>query len=204
MDFRMRIEGLDKVLKNLNDIGKRQVPFAAAKALTVTAKDAQAEVLESLPKQFTLRTAWYKPSSPLGFKITPATKTKLQSEIYTRAPFMSLQETGGIKTPKGDMIAVPTSNVRRSKKDRILKNQRPSYLLHQAKRRGFIMKQGIWQRTGRGRGTLKLMYALIPKARINPRLHFYQTCGRIVSKRFKENFNKAFADAMRTAKSLSP
>lgn len=200
MDFAIRIEGLDKVVKSLNDLEKRQVPFATAKALTMTEKDAQAEVLESLPKQFTLRTAWYKPSSPLGFKITPATKTKLQSEIYTKAPFMSLQETGGIKTPKGEMIAVPTENVRRSKKDRILRSQRPAYLLHQAKRRAFIMKQGIWQRTGRGRGTLRLMYALVPKAKISSRLHFYQTCRGVVERRFKQNFDKAFAEAMRTAK----
>ncbi len=217
----IEIRGLNEAIKYMSDLQKNQLPFATAKALTMTAKDVQAEVIKTLPERFTLRTPWYK-TWPYGFLITPAIKTRLEATVYSKAPFMTLQEEGGVKTPRGRMIAVPTNNIRRTKRDLIKEDQRPAYLLKGYRLRGaskakgmgkraersgniaFIKEingvLGIWQRVGRGKDTTRLMYTLIPRADIQPRLFFYQTGKKVVDMKFNQNFGTAMNDALRTAK----
>jgi hypothetical protein len=51
----IRIQVLDNVERftaNMDTAARRQIPFALARALTWTAKDAQTEVREDLPKRF--------------------------------------------------------------------------------------------------------------------------------------------------------
>jgi len=71
---------LSRFKKRLNDLALKQVPFATAKALTLTAKDAQAEaqrVMQQVfdrPTPFTLRSLF----------IRPATKARLSSMVYVK------------------------------------------------------------------------------------------------------------------------
>lgn len=188
---------IDKVIQHLNDISRKQLPFAYAKALTMTAQDVQKTVLETLPSTFTLRTGWWKPSNKYGFKVKAATKTNLQSEVYTIAPWMILQEEGGTQTPRKKFLAIPTDQVKRTKRDLIRATQKPYAL-----KRSFIVTTKTGQKLllqRKSKNTIQTMYVFEKKAEIKPVLHFYRTGQIMALARFKVNFAQAFSEAIRTA-----
>ncbi|MDH4231085.1 MAG: hypothetical protein OEW04_03535 [Nitrospirota bacterium] len=219
--IKIEVKGLKETMRFLSDLQKNQLPYATARALTQTAKDIQQEIIKELPHKFTLRTSWYK-SGPYAFKITPALKTKLQATVYTKAPFMGLQETGGTKIAHGGKkyIAIPTDNVRRNKSRPIPQNLRPSALLKGVTYRGTSKKKGtykhaaftgvkafigeihgqlgIWQRIGPR--AVKLMYLLREEADIQPRLEFERTARRIAEQKFSQNWGRAMNEAVKSAK----
>ena len=65
----IRAEGMKEVLAYLDDIKKRQLPFAVSKALNMTAKSVQAELNSTMksvfdrPIPFTLNSIYIKPST---------------------------------------------------------------------------------------------------------------------------------------------
>lgn len=220
MNIELKIQGRTEMENFLLSYAPNQIRYAFARSLTMTAKDGQAAVLEKLPTQFALRTPWYKPGGKYGFRIKSATKSMLRAEIYTDAMWMQRQEEGGIKTPHGKMLAIPTMNVRRTKRDLIPVSQRPRALIggqtvvintksgkkekyYKKNKNAFIgpMKSGklaIWLRQGTGHK--KMMYVLIPKAKVSPRLFFYATTNKTIAERFHANFWFCFKEAIRTAK----
>jgi len=117
------------LVRTLERFRVNQYPFAAAVALTRTAQDAQAEVRAELPTRFTIRNRWVSQ----GIRIVPAKKNCLEAEVGSRDDFMALQETVGIKRPRGEPLAVPTEKVRRTKRGLISKAQRPRQVLQKPK-----------------------------------------------------------------------
>lgn len=195
----IKIEGLDKIIKNLDDMAKKQVPFATARALTKTAEDARDEIVKDLPGKFTLRTSWWKPRTRYGFNVKPAKKTDLKAEIFTQAPWMQIHEVGGIRTPERSReLAIPTLQVRRTKRQLIGASQRPRALKKSFVKITRTGQKVLFQKVGK-KG-IKPMYLLEPKARIKPVLRFVETAKKIITQRFESNFTKSFEDAMRTAK----
>ena len=76
-----------------------------------------------------------------------ATKANPTVRVYTKAPWMQLQETGGIKQISGKRLAIPLVKkpgsrlgvqfgVKRTKKDLVMKSQKPQALGSKA----FIIK----------------------------------------------------------------
>ena len=197
LSVKMDITAANKMIEN---VAAKQLPFAFAYTLTLTANDARQEIVRTLPEKFTLRTGWWKPYSYLGFNVRKATKRRLISEIYTRAYFMRWQEEGGIKTPDGQKIAVPTVNVRRTKSNRIPLGKRPSALLRQSKNPAFFMntKSGsvLFRRVTK---QLTAMYVMTRQARIKRRLGMHDTASVILKQNLHKNFEKAFAEAIRSA-----
>lgn len=178
--------------------GFKQVPFATALALTRTAQDAQFEVRRQLPSRFIIRNSWISQ----GIRITPATKSTLESAVYSKDDFMVRQETGGTKTPiSGSSIAVPEA-VRTNKRGIVTAANRPRALLN--KPRTFIATiggvRGIWQRTTKKRKPLRLLFALVPSVRVSARFGFEKTVRAIVESRFARQFQLAFLQALRTAR----
>jgi hypothetical protein len=208
----IKVNGMENVQRYMEALRQNQLPFAMAKALTKTAQDVQAKVIAGLPSQFTLRTKWYQPNTPYGFKIEKATKTNLSAKVYTKAPWMQLQETGGVKQVPGKRLAIPflekqgsrpgiAFGVKRTKRDLIMKSQKPQALGSKA----FILKgkKGdlLAMRTGRGkRSILRILYALEPKANIKARLYFAETGQQVVDQKWRPNFEEAIAYALRTSK----
>jgi hypothetical protein len=186
----MAISGDIKKLFNLD----KQIIFAAAQALTFTAKDAQTAVIENITANFIVRGKWYLPSNAFGVKVTRATKQNLSVEVKSKADWLILQQTGGTKSPKRKAIAVPTTNVRRTKRDIIQKGQRPRNL-----KNAFIIKTSkgpaLARRTGKKRYPIKIMYFLEPNVKIRKRRTFFEP----VSDTFKRRFFKTFADALANA-----
>ncbi len=204
MNITVKVDA-DAAIRSVKGIADSQLPFAIALALTKTAEDVRNEIVTGLPGKFTLRNTWWRARTRYGFNVGVAKKHDHRAWVFTRAPWMGLQETGGIKTPRGKMIAIPTSNVRRTKTQMITRGQRPGALLRKGKRKGFFAetKSGqlaIFQRTGRHRYPIRAMYQLRPTAKISERLRMVRTAQETVPKVWEKNFTDAFNEAIRTAK----
>jgi hypothetical protein len=179
----------------------KQTIFATAVALTATAKDAQNAVIDELPKTFTIRGGWSQPSNKFGIKVKTAKKSDLTAVVGTMADWLELHESGGTKTPRGANIAIPTTNVRRNKKEIIVRSNRPRNLP-----KAFILttKAGnkvIFTRKGRGKKkTLVALYNLEPRANIRKQSTFYEPIQKAVDKNLHKNFEQALIKALKTAK----
>ena len=105
---------------------EKQFRFALYRALNETAKTAQRAVKGEIQHGFTVRTNWL--NSAVGPKVLFATKDDLSAAVAMKGDFLSLHEGGGIKLPSGKYLAVPTGNVRRTKRDIVQRSQRPKNL----------------------------------------------------------------------------
>lgn len=102
----VKIEGLDELRRSLSDLHSRQVPFAAARALTKTAKSVEKRVQESMADAFSSASPYVKRAT----FATSATKSRLEAIIGLKdlkpsggtAPAVLLKEhfTGGLRGNK--------------------------------------------------------------------------------------------------------
>lgn len=187
-------------------ITEDQMPFAAARALTWTAKDAQQEIKRNLPQQFILENKW----TEKGIRITPADKKNLESEVYFKDEYMVKQEEAATLLPSGSHIAIPASSRGRSPvktaSGRIRKGLYPGQLLNNNKEyfTGTIAgTYGIWKRTGRKdskgwpRANVALMYLLTPRARITKRWGYEKKVEEVVTTRLPRLFRISLSQALK-------
>lgn len=185
-------------VKGSLDVGK-QVTFALAASLTAVAKEGQGEVIKDLQGTFTLRGQWFKPSNRFGIRVTPARKTQLWSEVKTAADWLALHETGGTKTPDGRHVAIPTSLVRRTKRQVIARAQRPRNL-----KRAFVV-QGqsgpvLVQRKTKKAYPIVPLYGLERSAKVRKQSTVFEPTFLVVNRRFGEIFYRQLKRALETAK----
>ncbi len=215
MEIRVTVESAG-VERHLLELRRDQVPFATSLALNNTGKAVQSAQQETIRRNFKIRRTWVLQ----GVKIARfSTKARLVVTIMIdRArDFLDKFEEGGIKRPRGKHLAIP-NEVRRTKSDIVGKAQRPRSFgfvffgrgtkatIYKGNRRTFLMAKpdgsgGIFQRVGRRGGSrLKKLYSFTRDARIAPMLHFHDVARRVVSRVFPEEFRKAFAQALATAR----
>lgn len=180
--------------------------FALASSLTLTAKEIQSATIKKIESSFTIRNNWDKPTNALGIRIKPATKEKLEAWIGTAADFLEkfVREPEGsivLKLPQGEFLAIPTSNVRRTKKDIIRATQRPQRLrgkrdivLPMQSGKGFV----LFQEQGRGvNRKLVALYLLVRRAKIREKDVLFgpakTTFERRFAKIYEGQLKKAFA-----------
>ena len=84
----------DEIVRQMRAFGSREIPFATARALTWTAKDAQAAEVEELPKVFDKPTRYTLRS----IYIVPATKAKLSARVWIKDE--RAQGNGGLPAAK--------------------------------------------------------------------------------------------------------
>lgn len=178
----------------------KQLRFGVALGLTNTAKEGQKAVMKSLGDTFTLRGGWFNESNKYGIKIKMATKDSQEAEVRTRADWLEIHEAGGTKKPaSGGRLAIPTSEVRRNKKNIIAKANRPSALRG---KRTFIIKTSkgdvLFQRKGRKKKSrIVALYNLEPRAEIKKQSTFFEPLDDVVKKHLDKNIEwgikKAFA-----------
>jgi hypothetical protein len=191
---------VSQVLKAQDDLVMRQLPFATARALTLTAQDAQAAIRAGMPGRFTIRNAW----SQRGIIVRPASKDVIPyrsavmvGDIWN---YLFLQEPGGEKTPLSSAhLAIP-EDIRSSPGQILRRSMRPKALL--ARKDVFIKdlgggNQAIYQRVGKG---LKLLYILVPDAHIKPRLGLTETAMKIGNERWAINFAASLEAALISAR----
>lgn len=189
----------------LDEVRRSQLPFAAAVALTRTARDARDAVKEVMPRKFTLRSQWLQ----RGVQSTRAEKTDWpnpQASViagwhpkYNRTDdHLALHELGGIKRSRdGGTLAIPTRAIRRSKSGKITKANRPKRLIASGK--AWPTDEAIVRkRTKRNR--LATLYWRRTEAKIKPRFDFQQTVNKAFADNYKRRFFVAMAEAVRTRK----
>ena len=184
---------------SIKDIGK-QLPFALSKGINTTAEKARTATLEGAKSTLNLRGSWYNPRTKYGFNIKLATKTNLIADIYTKADWMVMQEDGGIKTAKG-LIAIPTNDVRRNKKDIITKGNRPRMAKGAFKIKMKNGREAIAKEAGRGKKKrLVILYWLEKQATIKGVYKFHDIAIDTFNKNISSDMNDAIDYAIRTAK----
>ena len=180
----------------------KQIPFALALALTTTAKEAQAASIDKIQNTFTLRNSWFEPSNRFGIKITPAKKDNLEASVGTDADWLIPHELTGVKVPRGRAIALPViGGSRTSFQAKVIRRLLPKNIGDKA----FVLntKAGriLYYRKGRGRRrSLQALYFLDPKVKVKVRSVLFDPVEKTVRARFDENFNKALAKALGTAR----
>jgi hypothetical protein len=200
VEIKVEIRGLEPTTKYISDLAK-QIPFATALALTRTAKEVQRDEIAHIRNAFTVRGSWLREGGKFGVGITPASKENLVAVVESRAPWLEAHEEGTTRTPEGSHFAIPQKDIRRTKTQVIAKFQRPKAL-----KRAFKVetKRGVpllLQRVGRGkRSILRVMYQLTGRARIAPRLRFFETGRAVVERVWQRSFSEALDRAIRTAR----
>lgn len=196
--------------RHLNNVQKRQVPFATARALTWTAKATQAELQRLMPMTFNVTRKWWLKTQPTGIKITPAKKLDPVAVVYSKAYFANLQEQGGIKHPfKGRGILVPTEQVPKygRKAGGAAKVLAGRKILRSGGKAGgdpiVTMPngcKGVFRRRGKKRLPIERLYSFVPEANIRPRMNFKAHAAQTVRKQFNPLFQKSLAMALASAR----
>ncbi len=180
----------DKASANLSQVASRQIPFVVTKTLTDIAKQSQEQIRLHIKERFFIR----KKSGGFesSIRIKPATKAKLQAEVYTMAAFAALQQTGGIKKGKDGRLAIPSyQNISQVKK-RSGTNSPSSYLAGDAfKMRSKSGQEMIVKRMGK---ELKVLYFLRKNADVHKKLDMIETTQRAVRAGFSRQFQKNLSE----------
>ena len=216
-----------KAIKELNDVGERQLPFALARALNATYLDVQKAERANLHSKFKLRRAsWAEKSvkfSHFATKREPWVTFGFHPQGgESKRDILGKFETQTEKRPiDGRTIAVPqASSLFRKGTGIIPHRNRPSALnLRRDGRRvigdrgTFVIRKAdgsglILQRLGKGRGRrgvtrssgVQALYVLALRARLKPNLEFRAIAERVVNQVFEKHMLREFDNAMRTAR----
>ena len=191
---------IDKAIRKLASVTEaQQLNFAVSKAINRTAMDVQAAVRQAMPQRFTLRSNWVVQ----GIRVEFSNKRKLEAIVYSRDRFMKLQEYGGVRHPFGNYLAIPTTLVRRTPRDKIRRADTPKGLGDKAevvtvgRRRYLALKK---RRRGRSGNELRLMYLLLPQASIQRRLGLIDDGLRVSRLNFSTRLREELAEAIARAR----
>jgi hypothetical protein len=178
---------------NLATLAGKQMPYVASVAINRTATGARDLVRENLPKRFKLRNKWTQG----GIQARTSNKANLLATIV--APdYMAIQETGGDRTPtRSKLLAAPSAAMQSNRV--IPKSKRPRALLNG---KAFIIGMrngdaGVFERKGKKRGQIKLLYWLTDQQEYEERFEFESDIEGHVQKRFGANFADALANALK-------
>jgi len=180
-----------KVLKQLDNLTKKQVPYATANALNDLAFKSREKIISEMPNKFIIRNKWVLN----GVLIDRATKKNLVALIYHRASFMAKQEYGGIRKPRGQFLAVPI-DIRSDKRKRITEAMKPKAILK--KKDVFATKRAIVKRSGKKKRIV--LYSFKKQVVIKPRWDFYNTVWKVCTQYGVSSFVKAMNKAIAGAK----
>lgn len=198
IDVRLDIKDVTRMLTRVQ---RKQVPFAAAVALTNTVKDIKRAEDVQIPKKLKAPTRFTL--NAIGIKT--ANKRKLTASVYVKdiqGRYLLRQIEGGTRRTK--LISVPI-NVKlnkfgnipglRAKKKKWLRGETTSKNQFVGTVKGI---HGLWQRIGKR--NLKLIVAFESEAKYKKRFPFYKIAEGVGRSRFPRNFNTALQRAIDTAR----
>lgn len=220
---------INKIIKSLTDLEKKQIPYATSLALNNTAEIAMKAMKHKIDKDFNVTASWNKVGGKFGVKKRKATKRNLEVEIYipTSNTWIEDHQDGDIRTNQ----LIPTKEFSKLfptlKTNRSIKKKATTLLSNKAKNRIFEAKapsgvKAIFQRvkgkqdgvrrrksakTGRllkARRVLRRdaipLFIIKSSVKEKPTLEFYDTILRVFEKNISEEFSKALKYAIKTAK----
>ena len=167
-----------RLSRSLDQVGRKQLPFAFAKTLNKTMKAVEKYIVaRTYPRAF---------------------------DVRNRAFFKASMFTGtAVKRARSGRIAIPSRYTKATRGARgVRKALRPRAVVNTPK--GFIDRDGprdaIYQRYGRGGKQVRLLYVLHRSAKIPKRFRFYEDAERIIRSVSPKLFRKNFSQAIRTAR----
>ncbi|MCK8784129.1 hypothetical protein M0638_07035 [Roseomonas sp. NAR14] len=201
IDVRADIRSFERTLDNVQ---RRQIPFATANALNATARAVQAEERRELPSVFDRPT----PFTLNSIGIVPARKDRLEARVFVKdkqASYLGLQETGGTRLPAKRALVLPariTLNTYGNMPKGAIKRAIARRDVFVGKVKGMA---GIWQRPKDGQrraapGRMKLLASFEPVAQYRPRLGFVPRAEEVATAAFPREMRVALAKALATAK----
>lgn len=220
---------LDKLTARIGRMGRDQIPFATAKALTRTAQAVQRAMPAAMEKGLDRPTEFTK----RGTFIVPARKNTLAAIVGFKdrqAEYMRYQIEGGVRAPKkkalrlpGEVVLNEYGNLPKGTIARLIQAAKSGKYgavvkkrlgigdrrkgagdldLFYGQPRGFPdLPVGIWRRLPGKPGKL-VPVIVFPKAmaKYKPRFRFHALVERVVREAFPREFSATFTEAMRTAR----
>lgn len=188
------------VLKFLETVHKKQVPYATSSALNATIFEVRKEIVgRTWEAAFEARNKRFPNTL---FRVRKATKRRFSVTLYDRLgrASLDLHAKGAVKRPKAGSLAIPTGNIKRTASGKISKARRPQGL-----RNSFVADlrgrgRAVWQRYGRDGSKLRLMYDLERSAQISKRFMFYEDAEKVALRQYPRQWDKSFMRAVRTAR----
>lgn len=177
---------------SLAKLAGKDLPFVASSALNRTAVGARDLVRDNLPKRFKLRNSWTRG----GIQARMSSKAELVAAVVA-PPYMAIQEAGGTRTPNGSrMLAAPSDAVAGNQV--IPKARRPRALLQDG---AFIIGlgakgAGVFERYGKKRGQIRLLWWLSDEQRYEDRFEFEQDVRAYTMGRFEVFFAAELAKVL--------
>ena len=193
--------------RSLDQLGRKQLPFAFAKTLNQTMKAVEKyTVARTYPRAFDVRNrAFFRAAMFTGSAVKRATKTKLRVSARDRFDRGNLQlhATGGTKRARSGRMAIPSRYTKATRGARGVRKALPPRAVVDTPK-GFIDRDGprdaIYQRYGRGGKRVRLLYVLHRSAKIRKRFRFYEDAERITRAVSPKLFSRNFSHAIRTAR----
>lgn len=182
-----------------------QLNYGISTGLNKTAEQMRESEISAAKSAFTLRGTWWQPKTKFGFNIKYAKKNDLTAEVYTRADWLDLHVTGGTKTPRGSNLALPSSDVKRNKKDIVTRANRPknikgAFKINITTKTGKHMA-AIAKKIGRGKNKrIVVMYWLERNAKIKKEYDFFEIGKKVFDRNIKKYIGAGIGQAFRTAK----
>ena len=182
-----------------------QLPFAASQALNDMGYTIRDATRSQMPSRFTIRRPWVVQQVDV---LNRSTKTDLAVTIGPKptAPFLNMQELGGLKLPHGNWVAIPTALVRRTKTQLISKADKPRQLgdkvfVEQYKGHYWLALKGGKGAQQRGNNrNLRFLYLLAKQANVKPRLGLHDIGLPIVQRDFRSAIAQRLEQAIATAR----
>lgn len=196
--------------QGLKAAAKDQFPFATARALTWTAKDAQFRIRKALPERFILRSNFLT----RGITVKKATKTALYAEVGTaegggkegRAGKLLGEQILGVRRTEKGTRSIPTKVVRPTAFAKVSKSKFPAALKGKGgKRKPFfaVMNNGhkvLAQRASKKRLPIKILYDFHSSIQLKPHDVIKSTVEETVADKWQENMVKSLEDAVKSPK----
>ena len=184
--------------RNLDDLARKQVPFATARALTHMADAAAVANRRALPSIFDRPT----PFTMRGIAVEPARKSRLVARVFVRdkqAEYLVLQETGGTRRPERRALLMPKAAPRNAYGNlprrgvAALKRQKDVFVGRTESGRG-----GIFRRLANDK--IQPLILFIDQAKYKPRFGFKGRVIKVANATMAPAFRQALAKALATAR----
>lgn len=207
---------IDRLTRNLNDVQRRQIPFATSRALndvvkTIAMKSLRQkaqEVFEGGATSFT----------KTGFRYEKSNKQNLMAKVFidgARADFLRFQIAGGTRFPKNRALMIPTKHTKLTKLGNIKRSEYAKIINDRAKYFSGIPKglqgdhlAGIWERYGRQNKArtgqkIRMVAKYRSRGQYQPKFPYADTVAGVVFGRkdgVAERFQKRLAAALASKK----
>lgn len=198
------IPNLPVLLRQINLIAHRQVPFMTSLAINTTASGARKAMVRQMHDAFTVRARRGFIDRSVRMRASNKRQRLIHAKLTIRDPFWIQHEKGGTRRP-GDVTRSIVLRVNpKSRKGRAIRGvNTPKAVLAKfpetfARKSMFGRKVLIFRRLQKRR--LRLLFVVEPFVRIRPTLGFRKTVGAHVRENYVREFRAAAAHAFRTTR----